>query len=145
MKARNRGRAERIVVLASFLLAFASFAHAEQKKMTVTQFEMLLESNAGKSDSSVADNEFHIRMLQRYTPVFVPNVTCEFRDHQRTSLGKNNDLAAGLREVYEVHHPYPGRAVLADLRRQTLENVARRPPGQSPFSPTIRIGPPAQA
>jgi hypothetical protein len=96
------------------------------------------------NDSTVTDNEFHIRMLEHYTPVFVPHVTCEFRDHQRTSLGKSNDLAGGLREMYEIYHPYPGRPILADLRRQTLENVARRPPGEPPFSPTIRIAPAVQ-
>jgi hypothetical protein len=49
----------------AFLLALASFAHAEQKKMTVTQFEMLLASNAGKSDSSVADKIYEIELTER--------------------------------------------------------------------------------
>jgi len=97
------------------------------------------------NDSAVADNEFHMRLVQRYTPIFVPNVTCEFRDHQRGSLGKSLDLGAALKAVYEEQHPFPGRAFLGEMRRQALENVARRVPGESPFAPTFVISqtPPA--
>ena len=90
-----------------------------------------------RNESVVADNEFHTRMLQRYTPVFVPHVTCEFRDHERGNIGRSNDLHGGLKEMYELIHPCPDRPVLAEMRRQTLLNVARRAPGQSPFPPTL--------
>jgi hypothetical protein len=91
------------------------------------------------NDSDVADNEFHMRLIQRYTPVFVPNATCEFRDHQRGSLGKSADLGAALKTIYDEVHPFPGRAYLAEMRRQALDNVARRVPGESPFAPTFLI------
>ena len=91
------------------------------------------------NDSAVGDNEFHMRLLQRYTPVFVPNTTCEFRDHQGASLGKSADLGAALRNVYAEVHPFPGREFLADMRSRALEGIARRVPGESPFSPTFWI------
>jgi hypothetical protein len=91
------------------------------------------------NDSDVGDNEFHMRLLQHSTPVFVPNTTCEFRDHQRASVGKNADLGAALRKVYDEVHPFPGREFLADMRKRALENIARRVPGEAAFSPTFWI------
>jgi glycosyltransferase involved in cell wall biosynthesis len=91
------------------------------------------------NESEVGDNEFHMRLLQRHTPVFVPNATSEFRHHERSSLGKRADLGAALTRVYNEVHPFPGRAFLADMRRRALENIARRVPGEPPFAPTFHI------
>jgi len=90
-------------------------------------------------DSAVTDNEFHMRLLQHYTPVFAPNVTCEFRDYDRPSLGKSADLGAALKHVYEHVHPFPNRPVLNDVRQRTLASIALRRPGESPFQPSITV------
>jgi len=91
------------------------------------------------NDSAVGDNEFHMRLLQRHTPVFVPNATCEFRDYDRPSMGKDADLGAALAAVYADLHPFPGREFLADMRRRALERIARRAPGEAAFAPTFTI------
>jgi hypothetical protein len=89
------------------------------------------------NDSAVADNEYLIRLLQHYTPAFVPQMTCEFRDHQRGNLGRSNDLGPALAHMYEQLHPQPHRPLLNAGRQEALANVARRVPGASPFPPTI--------
>ena len=91
------------------------------------------------NDSAVSDNEFHMRLLQHHTPVFVPNVTCEFRDYERGSVGKNADLGAALKHVYDQVHPFPNRPVLTEIRQQTLTSIAARPPGVSPFEPSVLL------
>jgi len=89
------------------------------------------------NDSPVSDNEFHMRLLQHHTPVFVPNVTCEFRDYERGSFGKNADLGAALKHVYDEVHPFPNRPVLAEIRERTLASINARPAGVSPFEPSV--------
>ncbi len=91
------------------------------------------------NDNAVTDNEFHMRLLQHATPAFVPNVTCEFRDYERASVGKNADLGAALKRVYDEIHPFPDRPVLNDIRERTLASIAARPPGVSPFEPSVLL------
>jgi hypothetical protein len=81
-----------------------------------------------------------MRVLQHYSPIFVPSVTCEFRDHERGSLGKSADLGGALKQVYEELHPLPHRPVIEEVRRATLASIARRPAGQSPFPPSFVVG-----
>jgi hypothetical protein len=89
------------------------------------------------NDSVVADNEYMIRLMQRFTPAFVPRMTCEFRDHQHGNLGRANALGPALEYIYTDVHPTPQRPLLNAVRAEALANIARRVPGESPFPPTI--------
>lgn len=90
-------------------------------------------------DFDVSDNEIHIRMTQRYLYAFVDNVTSEFRDHSG-GAGRQCDFPAALRRMYQEMHPLPHRPGVEANRQATIENVARRPPGQPPFPPTFVSG-----
>jgi hypothetical protein len=90
-------------------------------------------------DNDVSDNEMHARISKKYAYAFDDHITSEFRDHAG-GQGRRSDLAAAMREVYTVFHPVPGRPLVEKSRALTLEHVAKRVPGASPFPPTLVIG-----
>ena len=96
------------------------------------------------NDTSIADNELHARMAPKYFYVFADHITFEFRDHAG-GQGRAADFPTALRHMYEVLHPTPDRPVVNRIREDTLANIARRQPGQSPFPPTIHIRKPTNA
>jgi hypothetical protein len=82
------------------------------------------------------DQEYHMRLLERYSPVMVDQHTCEFRDHP-TNSGRGFDWHEAMREVYEEIRPLPHRPHLTDRRRQTLEALRAVPRGQNVNQPSI--------
>jgi hypothetical protein len=82
------------------------------------------------------DQEYHMRLLERYSPVMVDQHTCEFRDHP-SNQGRGFDWSEAMREVYEDVHPLPDRPHIVDRRRQTLEALRLVPRGQNVNRPSI--------
>ena len=82
------------------------------------------------------DQEYHMRLLERYSPVMIDQHTCEFRDHP-TNTGRTFNWAEAMREVYEEIRPLPDRPHVTELRRQALEQLRNVPPGQNVHKPSI--------
>ena len=89
-------------------------------------------------DNDVSDNEMHVRITKKYTYAFDDHITSEFRDHAG-GQGRQADLAAAMREIYDVVHPVSGRPLIEKTRALTLDHVAKRVAGEPPFPPTLRI------
>jgi glycosyltransferase involved in cell wall biosynthesis len=89
--------------------------------------------------NAVADNEIQTRLAERYQFAYVDQTTTEFRDHAG-GQGRAADFPSAMSWVYEHAHPVPDRPVIEYIRKATIENVASRPAGQSPFPATLRIG-----
>ncbi len=90
-----------------------------------------------QTDSIVADQEYHMRLIERHQLVRVPSFTCEFRDHAGNT-GKNHDWAEASRLMYEGH-PVPGRPVIEAIRVRTLEGLRSAVPGANVNEPTVRL------
>ena len=86
----------------------------------------------------VGDNEIQTRQAKAFQFVFADHVTAEFRDHAG-GQGREADLAASMRWVYDVVHPVPDRPVIGEMRDRAVARVAARPRGEPPFPPTLNI------
>jgi hypothetical protein len=89
-------------------------------------------------DLDISDNEIHIRFSHKYFYAFVDHVTSEFRDHSG-GQGRNCDFPAAMTQLYTVLHPVKDRPYIDEIRKSSIAHVAKRPPGQPAFAPTIRI------
>lgn len=89
-------------------------------------------------DSLVADQEIQTRICKRYFYAFADHVTAEFRDHA-TSTGRQSNFIEALTKIYNEVHPVPERPQIQQYREDALRNIAARPPGQPPFTATLKI------
>jgi hypothetical protein len=89
-------------------------------------------------DSEIADNELHMRVTPAYFYAFDDHVTTEFRDHA-SGMGRKSDFPSALRQVYDEYHPVTGRPLIDAMRAATIAHIASRPPGEPPFTPTLRL------
>lgn len=91
-------------------------------------------------DSVVGDQEIQIRLAEISDFTHVPHVTAEWllRDSgAQMSRTWQKDVVADMKRVFE-RHPAPGRPYVEALRKQALERVASRPPGDV-FTPTVSV------
>jgi hypothetical protein len=89
-------------------------------------------------DAVGGDQEYHMRLLERYQLVAVDRFTCEFRDHAG-NLGKTNSWAEAMEYIYETVRPEPDRPVTARLRRQKVEYLRTVPVGRITYVPNILL------
>jgi hypothetical protein len=87
-------------------------------------------------DTIVADQEYHMRLADRYPFVFVDQVTCEFRDHPANS-GKQHNWSEAMQHIYEDVRPLPDRPILQAQRRSTVVTLKSVPVGENVNKPTI--------
>lgn len=88
------------------------------------------------TDSIVADQEYHMRLLDRYSPVMVERHTCEFRDHP-ANTGRTHNWAEAMRQIYENVRPLLHRPQVMHLRNRTLKGLRDVPVGQNVNKPTF--------
>jgi len=86
-------------------------------------------------DAVGADQEYHMRLLERYQFAAVDVVTTEFRDHPGNS-GKVFNWADAMRHIYALR-PATGRPYTEQFRRQAIEKLEAAPPGESANRPHI--------
>jgi hypothetical protein len=91
------------------------------------------------NDQPAADQEYHMRLVERYQLAFVQTFTCEFRDHPRNT-GKNFNWADIVEAIYRLN-PLPDRPIVEAQRRATIEKLRSVPVGQNVHEPTIRFEP----
>jgi hypothetical protein len=84
------------------------------------------------------DHEVQLRMAQKYVFAYVDQMTVEWRLRGESSFA-NKDSPGGMRHIFEVMHPRPDRPMIERARRESVENVAKRPPGRFMFPPTILV------
>ena len=89
-------------------------------------------------DTIVADQEFHMRLTEKYQLVWDPAFTCEFRDHAGNS-GKNHDWASSAEELFDVIQPRPGRPIVSEMRRLALESMRATPRGENVNRPSLIV------
>jgi hypothetical protein len=88
--------------------------------------------------TALADQEFQLRLAGRYVFAYVDALTNEWRIRGGENFSSRTDGGAELRKVYEELHPLPGRPLIEQRRRATLEAMAARPKGYI-FEPTVRV------
>ncbi len=87
-------------------------------------------------DTIVADQEYHMRLAERYPFVFVDQVTSEFRDHPGNS-GKQYNWSKEMEHIYEDVRPLPDRPILQAQRRSNVVTLKSVPVGENVNKPTI--------
>lgn len=77
-----------------------------------------------RADITASDQELLMRLAQRYAFVWVQTVTTEIRDHVG-SMGRNADLRADWRRIYDEFHPVAGRPQIERVRARLFEPVEK--------------------
>jgi hypothetical protein len=102
-----------------------------------------VDAVGGYSDKTLlADQEFQMRLATRYVFAYADATTNEWRVRGGENRSARTDGGAELRRVYDEFYPVPGRPMIQEQRRKTLEGFAARPKGFI-FGPTVRIERPA--
>jgi hypothetical protein len=93
--------------------------------------------NAGwpLADEVGGDQEYHMRLLERYQFASVDRFTCEFRDHP-ANAGKAHNWAEATERIYRLH-PVPGRPLTEAFRSNAIETLKTIPTGRNSQQPTI--------
>jgi hypothetical protein len=117
----------------------ASIATPVSENAVIHHRSVFSEAGWLLADSALNDLELHMRYGNRYVFVHSDAMTFEFREHPGNQA-KTLDFPTELERLYRDVHPMPGRPILAEDRRSTLEAMRRRVPGQPAFPPTITIG-----
>jgi hypothetical protein len=92
-------------------------------------------------DSIAADQEYHMRLTERYSFVFVNQVTSEFRDHP-SNQGKACSWWEAMDDIYGRVRPLPDRPLIEAQRRAAVEFLKTVPLGQNVHKPSIIFDPP---
>ena len=89
-------------------------------------------------DTIVADQEYHMRLTDKYQLVWVDSFTCEFRDHP-DNAGKKHDWATSNEYIYNHVQPRPDRPFVEAIRKLALETMRQTPMGENANKPTLII------
>ena len=100
------------------------------------------EIGGWREDCALADQEIQLRAFQRYAFVWVDHMTAEWRVHT-SNFSRTADSLGEQRRIFEELHPISGRPLLDQIRKQSLEKIASRPPGYV-FEPTLSLVEPAE-
>ncbi len=88
------------------------------------------------NDHPLADQEYHMRLVERHQLAFVERFTTEFRDHPRNT-GKDFDWAEGTEQLYRDIHPLADRPWVEARRRATIESLRNVPAGSNVHEPSV--------
>ncbi|HEV8022121.1 MAG TPA: glycosyltransferase family 2 protein [Candidatus Lustribacter sp.] len=90
-----------------------------------------------REDSALADQEIQMRASRRHAFVWVDQMTAEWRVHS-SNFSRTADSLGEQRRIYEELHPVNDRPLITQVRNNTLERMALRPPGYV-FEPTFSL------